>query len=143
QVKAAGPIAPENEKLAKENAAKTKHMLAKAADIAAAAAVTPAKKVAVAAPTGAAKDAKADKAAAKGTDKAAVHAGGEKLYKTACVACHSTGVANAPKLGDKAAWDPLLARGMDAIVDVAIKGKGAMPPRGATKADDATLRAAV
>ncbi|MEO6958907.1 MAG: c-type cytochrome, partial [Burkholderiaceae bacterium] len=29
---------------------------------------------------------------------------GEKLYKSACFVCHSTGAANAPKLGDKAAW---------------------------------------
>jgi nitrite reductase (NO-forming) len=69
---------------------------------------------------------------------------GEKLYKSACFVCHSTGAANAPKLGDKAAWAPRIAEGMDAVMEIAIKGKGAMPPRGgANKADDATLRAAV
>lgn len=68
---------------------------------------------------------------------------GEKLYNTACVACHTTGVANAPKLGDKKAWEPLLAKGHEEIMKVAINGKGAMPARGATTADDATLRAAV
>ena len=68
---------------------------------------------------------------------------GEKLYKSACVACHSTGAANAPKLGNKAAWAPLIAKGMDDMMTVAIQGKGAMPARGGTKADDAALRAAV
>ncbi|MEO6985672.1 MAG: c-type cytochrome [Paralcaligenes sp.] len=69
---------------------------------------------------------------------------GEKLYKSACFVCHGTGAANAPKLGDKAAWAPRIAQGMETVMDIAIKGKGAMPPRGgASKADDATLRAAV
>ena len=31
-------------------------------------------------------------------------AGGESVYKAACVACHGAGIAGAPKLGDKAAW---------------------------------------
>ncbi|MFV0283517.1 MAG: c-type cytochrome [Castellaniella sp.] len=68
---------------------------------------------------------------------------GEKLYKSACVACHSTGAAGAPKLGNKKAWAPLIARGMDEMMSVALNGKGAMPARGGTKADDETLRAAV
>lgn len=68
---------------------------------------------------------------------------GEKLYKSACIACHSTGAANAPKLGNKAAWDPIIARGMDEMISVATNGKGAMPARGGTKADDETLRAAI
>ena len=68
---------------------------------------------------------------------------GEKLYKSAWIACHSTGAANAPKLGNKQAWAPIIARGMDEMVTVATNGKGAMPARGGTKADDATLRAAI
>ncbi|HET8597024.1 MAG TPA: c-type cytochrome [Castellaniella sp.] len=68
---------------------------------------------------------------------------GEKLYKSACIACHSTGAANAPKLGNKQAWAPIIARGMDEMMTVATNGKGAMPARGGTKADDAALRAAV
>ncbi len=85
--------------------------------------------------------AKSAKPAAKKV--ASTHPDGEKLYKSSCVACHSTGVANAPKLGDKTAWAPLVEKGLDSVLEVAIKGKGAMPPRGATSADDATLRAAV
>ena len=55
---------------------------------------------------------------------------GEQVYNSACVACHSTGVAGAPKVGDKAAWESRLAQGMDALVGSAVKGKGAMPPKG-------------
>ena len=72
-----------------------------------------------------------------------VNPAGEKLYKSACVVCHASGVANAPKLGDKQAWAPFLAQGADALLATVLKGKGAMPPRGGTAADEATLRAAV
>lgn len=53
-----------------------------------------------------------------------------KTYRTACMACHATGAAGAPKTGDKAAWKARIAQGMDTLVTNAIKGKGAMPPKG-------------
>ncbi|RII82985.1 cytochrome c5 family protein [Neopusillimonas maritima] len=69
---------------------------------------------------------------------------GEKLYNTVCLACHAAGVAGAPKLGDKAAWEPLAAKGIDSLVSTVISGKGAMPPKGgAVQASDAEIRAAV
>lgn len=55
---------------------------------------------------------------------------GEDVVKTVCGACHTTGAANAPKIGDKAAWSARLAQGLDGLVKSAIKGKNAMPPRG-------------
>lgn len=55
---------------------------------------------------------------------------GEEVVKTVCAACHMTGAANAPKIGDKAAWAPHLRMGLDGLLKVAITGKGAMPPRG-------------
>lgn len=65
---------------------------------------------------------------------AAGGAGGAKdpasIYASTCVACHGAGVAGAPKKGDKAAWAPRLASGLDAMVKSAIAGKGAMPPKG-------------
>ena len=70
-------------------------------------------------------------------------ADGKAVYDKACVACHATGLANAPKLGDKAAWAPRLAQGMPVLVQSAIKGKGAMPPKGGSTAPDAEIRAAV
>lgn len=57
------------------------------------------------------------------------------IVKTTCAACHQTGAANAPKLGDAAAWAPRIKTGVNALVQSVIKGKGAMPP----KAGDASL----
>jgi cytochrome c5 len=69
---------------------------------------------------------------------------GENLYKQACVACHAAGVAGAPKFGDKAAWAPRVALGIDALTTSVIKGKNAMPPKGgAAAASDADIKAAV
>ena len=65
------------------------------------------------------------------------------LYTQACAVCHAAGVANAPKLGDKAAWAPRLAAGVDGLTASAIKGKGAMPPKGGSAASDADIKAVV
>ncbi len=81
-------------------------------------------------------------AAAPQTATAAPGAG-EALYKQACVVCHGTGVANAPKLGDKAAWAPRVQQGMPALMQSVLNGKGAMPPKGGSTASEPELRAAV
>ena len=60
-----------------------------------------------------------------------------------CAGCHISGVANAPKYGDKAAWDQRLAMGMDKLLASAIAGKGAMPARGGSQLSDAELRLAI
>jgi cytochrome c5 len=65
------------------------------------------------------------------------------LFTQVCQACHATGVAGAPKLGDKAAWAPRLTAGIDGMTAIAIQGKGAMPPRGGTTASDAEIKAVV
>ncbi len=69
---------------------------------------------------------------------------GKKVYDTACFACHASGVAGSPKLGDKEAWAPRIATGMDTLYNTAIKGKGAMPPKGGNMAlADDKVKAAV
>ena len=95
-----------------------------------------------AAPAAAAPAAEAAPAAAAPVATAAADVG-KKIYETACVACHAAGVAGAPKLGDKAAWAPRIATGMDALMNSTLKGKNAMPPRGASAASDEELKAAV
>ena len=65
------------------------------------------------------------------------------LYTQICQTCHAAGVANAPKLGDKAAWAPRLALGIDGLTASAIKGKGVMPPRGGSSASDAEIKTVV
>ena len=69
---------------------------------------------------------------------------GEAIYNTICKACHETGVAGAPKTGDKAVWAPRLATGAAALLKSATAGKGAMPARGgAADLTDDELKAAV
>ena len=65
------------------------------------------------------------------------------LYTQACAACHISGVAGAPKLGDKAAWAARLPAGVDALTASVIKGKGAMPPKGGSAASDAEIKTVV
>jgi cytochrome c5 len=55
---------------------------------------------------------------------------GEDVVKATCAACHQAGVANAPKIGDRASWAPHIQHGLKEMLATAIKGKGAMPPRG-------------
>jgi cytochrome c5 len=63
---------------------------------------------------------------------------GEQVYGAACIACHSSGVAGAPKMGVAADWAPRIAQGEDTLVTHAINGIRGMPPRGtcATCSDD-------
>lgn len=56
--------------------------------------------------------------------------GGEQVYKEACIACHESGVAHAPKFQDEKAWAPLIAEGQAVLTGHAWVGVRAMPPRG-------------
>ena len=84
-------------------------------------------------------------AAAKGpAPSAEVLVQGEKIYTTACVACHGAGVLNAPKIGDKALWEPRIAKGMETLYTNSIKGINMMPARGGNAAlKDDEMKAAV
>lgn len=55
---------------------------------------------------------------------------GEAVYNQFCTACHSVGVAGAPKLGNAGDWAPRVAKGFDSLMSNAINGINAMPPRG-------------
>lgn len=71
---------------------------------------------------------------------------GEQVYKKSCVSCHGTGVANAPKVGDAAAWGSRIAKGNDVLYNSAKKGVSgtAMMARGTCGAcSDGELEAAV
>ena len=117
---------------------------AAAAPAATASAATPAAAPAApAAPAAVAATPPAPVAAVAIAKPAAGAGAGEALYKQTCVACHGTGVAGAPKFGDKAAWEPRIKTGMDALMTSATHGKNAMPPRGGSTASDADLKAAV
>ncbi|RDU98426.1 c-type cytochrome [Trinickia dinghuensis] len=61
---------------------------------------------------------------------------GEEVFKAVCTTCHTPGAAGAPKFGNNADWAPRIAQGYDTLVQTALHGKGAMPPRGGTSPDD-------
>jgi cytochrome c5 len=51
-------------------------------------------------------------------------------YQQSCFACHGTGAAGAPKLDDDAAWESIMAKGMDAVMVNVMNGINVMPPKG-------------
>jgi len=65
-----------------------------------------------------------------------VYKTGEEVFKAVCSACHATGTAGAPKVGDAGAWAPRISEGYDTLLHNALNGKGAMPPRGGASPDD-------
>ena len=54
----------------------------------------------------------------------------ESTYQMSCFACHGTGAAGAPLLGDADAWTERMAKGMDAVMVNVVNGVNAMPPKG-------------
>jgi cytochrome c5 len=123
--------------MANQSGANFKEPAAKPAAPAPAAAATTTAAAASAAPAPAAA---AAPAAGKGGDASK----GKATYGSTCVVCHGAGVAGAPKVGDKAAWAPRIKTGMDVLHAAALKGKGAMPPKGGNASlPDADVAAAV
>ena len=69
---------------------------------------------------------------------------GEQLVQAQCAQCHQDGLNGAPKIGDRKAWTPRLAKGLDAMVKSAVHGHGAMPARGGlADATDLEIQGAV
>ena len=83
-------------------------------------------------------------AADKPADTQTASVDGQKIYQASCQACHATGAAGAPKLGDKDAWAPRIAKGNDALLASVTNGLKAMPPKGACMScSEDELRAAM
>lgn len=68
---------------------------------------------------------------------------GEQVFQAQCAACHATGAAGAPKLGDAAAWGPRIKTGFEALVHSALGGKGSMGPQGGGDFSDFEIQRAV
>jgi cytochrome c5 len=85
----------------------------------------------------------ANNSAAPATATPVAAATAPPLFAQICSTCHTPGIAGAPKVGDKAAWAPRIAEGIDTLTANAIKGKGAMPPKGGSSASDAEIKAVV
>jgi len=69
-----------------------------------------------------------------GAAAAAGPANGDEAFTQVCAACHGAGIAGAPKVGDKAAWAPRVAKGKDVLYQHAVQGfqgsSGFMPAKG-------------
>ena len=132
--------------MANKSGGKLDEPKAPAAGASAAAPATVAAPAPAAAPVAAAAVASAPVvAAAAAPAKADTAAAVPALYTQLCQTCHAAGVAGAPKVGDKAAWAARLAeaKDIDGVTAIAIKGKGAMPPKGGSNASDAEFKAVV
>jgi cytochrome c5 len=68
---------------------------------------------------------------------------GEDVFKAQCAACHVSGAAGAPKLGDAGAWGARLKTGLESLVNSALKGKGVMGAQGGGDFEDIEIARAV
>ena len=68
---------------------------------------------------------------------------GEQVFQAVCTACHTAGAAGAPKVGDAAAWAPRIKTGYEALLNSALKGKGAMGAQGGGDYSDLEIARAV
>ncbi|KHD05469.1 hypothetical protein PN36_04940 [Candidatus Thiomargarita nelsonii] len=71
-------------------------------------------------------------------EKAAAPRSAKEIYETVCQACHTPGILEAPKYGDKAAWTDRIAKGEAMLIQNAVNGFNTMPARGgnATLSDE-------
>jgi cytochrome c5 len=68
---------------------------------------------------------------------------GEQVFTAQCTACHTSGAAGAPKIGDEAAWGARIKTGYEALLNSALKGKGNMTAQGGGDFSDLEIGRAV
>lgn len=68
---------------------------------------------------------------------------GEQAFTAQCAACHATGAAGSPKVGDAGAWGPRIQTGFDSLLNSALKGKGNMGAQGGGDLSDLEVARAV
>ncbi|MDM8564831.1 c-type cytochrome [Candidatus Halobeggiatoa sp. HSG11] len=68
---------------------------------------------------------------------------GKAIYDKSCIACHGSGVLNAPKLGNQADWEHRILKGEKVLLQNAINGLSSMPPRGGAFLNDEELKLAL
>ena len=90
--------------------------------------ISPVKSTRAAAPVAAVVEAVVEEVAEVAAEVAAFDV--ESTYQMSCFACHGTGAAGAPILGDADAWASRMEKGMDAIMLNVVNGVNAMPPKG-------------
>jgi cytochrome c5 len=82
--------------------------------------------------------------AAPAQPSAPVARSGQQIFSAVCAMCHGTGLAGAPKFGDKDAWKPRIAQGIETLHDHALHGFKGMPAKGTcVTCTDAEIKSAV
>ncbi|MDN5801269.1 c-type cytochrome [Psychrobacter sp. AOP22-C1-22] len=80
------------------------------------------------------------------TDSAALNVSdntGEQLYNNQCMACHATGLLDAPKYGDAEAWAPRITQGKETLYTHSAKGFNQMPAQATNGVTEEQIHAAV
>ncbi len=68
---------------------------------------------------------------------------GQGAYEASCAVCHATDAMGAPAVGDKAAWEATMKKGLDAVWANTLSGVNGMPPRGGSALSDDELKQVV
>lgn len=68
---------------------------------------------------------------------------GQKRYEITCSICHGQGLLDAPKLSDKATWQPRIAKGKETLYQHSINGFNKMPAQAVGDVSELEVRAAV
>lgn len=76
-------------------------------------------------------------------EKPPVPKSGKEIYEAVCHSCHAEGLLEAPIYGDKAVWEPRIAKGETTLINNSINGIFQMPPRGGGTFSDEEMKRAV
>ncbi|MDN5566031.1 MAG: c-type cytochrome [Psychrobacter sp.] len=68
---------------------------------------------------------------------------GVKLYESNCKVCHTNGLLNAPKIDDKPAWTPRIAKGKETLYMHSAQGFNKMPAQAVNGITEAQVKASV
>lgn len=68
---------------------------------------------------------------------------GAELYNKQCMACHASGLLNAPKYGDAAAWAPRIEKGVETLASHSANGFNQMPAQAYNGVTEDQIRQAV
>ena len=70
---------------------------------------------------------------------------GQQVYEQVCIACHGSGVDDAPRFGERRRWQPLIREGLNDLVPAALRGIRKMPAKGGNPelSDEAVARAVI
>ncbi len=76
-----------------------------------------------------------------GSDEPSEPRDAQAVYEGVCSACHASGTLGAPEVGDTAAWEERVQKGMDTLIDHSVNGFNQMPPQSGAASEEEIERA--